>query len=272
MANLEELEPTMYEKTERKVSALAVAFAKNAMDEATTVMQAADKANTALDAIEALIVSDDDEDNSFVIKRLEAITLTKNATQARDAAIEAASIAFNLAVQTLASMTAKAAIDMAAKADMLSEIADAAAMEADEASRYSQHTTFAYLESGAIEPDCEETVVILVTDEIAELDSEIDPFQNTRSKMIAASIADVRAAKKAANAKTAATQAKEAATTAKAEAMAAATFAATVKGKAKTKITIATPVADTEVKVAVASEVEVSAEVAVATPDADANM
>jgi hypothetical protein len=93
MTDLEELEPTLYEKTERKVSALAVAFAKNAMDEATTAMQAADKANTALDAIEALISSDDDEDNSFVIERLEAITLTKNATQARDAAIEAAEAA-----------------------------------------------------------------------------------------------------------------------------------------------------------------------------------
>ena len=149
----ETLYNTEYSTIEHNAKVLAEFFTKTTANEASTALIAAYQAQSDLDAALAAIASDNDEDDTITIARLNAMNAMLNATTAKAEATRAAKVAPKLAVDAIAKMTAKIATDMAVKADNLAALAKALSVaddeaddEADEAEIMTDDTTSVFLD------------------------------------------------------------------------------------------------------------------------------
>ena len=129
----ETLYNTEYSTIEHNAKVLAEFFTKTTANEASSALIAAYQAQSDLDAALTAIASDNDEDDTITIARLNAMNAMLNATTAKAEAARAAKVAPKLAVNAIAMMTAKIATDMDVKADNLAAFAKALTVADDEA-------------------------------------------------------------------------------------------------------------------------------------------
>lgn len=181
-----------------------------------------------------------------IIKAQVSVIKAADAKTAATTAKAEVLVAHGLIIQTIAKMTSAAAVELAAKAERLSAIADAAALKANKADWFSNMTTIEYLKTTTnpinfalmVTAASSASSAIVVADDDTVAFHESDPTQKAHIDMVAADDAAQVAMMNAADANAAAT-------VAKAEAMAAAKIAARAEAmaaNANTQVTDATPV------------------------------